>query len=55
MSVSYKIRDSEIVLSATFYRQKLATKKMYRPNKSMERNSKVDKSILKQSESPTGV
>lgn len=55
MSVSYKTHDSEIVLPATFYRHKLETKKMYRPNKSMERNSEVDKSILKQSENPTGV
>lgn len=55
MSVSCKIHDSEIVLSATFYRQKLATKKMYRPNKSTERNSEMGKSILKQSENPTGI
>lgn len=27
MSVSYKIHDSETVLSATFYRQKLATRR----------------------------
>lgn len=37
--VSYKIHDSETVLSGTFYRQKLAAR-MYRPNKSMRRNFK---------------